>query len=447
MNALSVVIPFDAGSAEAAALFARELSDRGAQVLLAGEGRLGGELPGVQVLRVAGRGAAIQQALARADRPLTILQDPDQAYPTAAYPRLLAPIEEDSADAVFGSRVDPGRPLAALPERALGHFTHFVTDVALSDPLTGLKAFRTEALKSLKLTSTDEEIDAEIVVKLAAQLFRLTEVRLELSSLPRRSLAALWGRARTLWRYAAVQNDADNAHEGYNTLLRMEGAPNYNAWIGRRLREHLGRRVLEVGAGIGTITRQIESGRELLVALEVDPFYVERLKNLFRGKPHVRPYLSDVALADWESLRAERIDSIVLSNVLEHIPDDVGAVRRFGQVLQPGGKLVVLVPALPQLYGAIDQAVGHHRRYTPATLRRALEAGGFEVEQLSWMNLVGIPGWFLNARVFKRRAVPPLQLRLYDRLAPLLAEAESRVRMPVGMSLFAVARLGGGAGR
>lgn len=444
MNSLSVVIPFDPGSAEAAALFARELAGRGAQVILAGEGELGGELSGVEVLRASGKGMAIREAAARADRPITILQDPDQAYPTAAYPKLSAPIESDSADAVFGRRVAKGHPLSVLPDRALGRFSHFVTDVDLTDPLTGLKAFRTEALQSLKLTSTHDEIDAELVVKLAAQQFRMTEVSLDLSAAPRRSLATFLGRARTLWRYAAITNDADNLHEGYNTLLRMEGAPNYNAWIGRQLRPYLGKRVLEVGAGIGTITRQIEDACELLIALEVDPFYVDRLKNQFRGKPHVRPYLSDVALADWEALRAERIDSVVLSNVLEHIPDDAGAVRRFAQVLQPGGALLILVPALPRLYGSIDEAVGHHRRYTPEALREVLEGAGFTVERLSWMNLLGIPGWFVNGRLLKRRVVPPLQLKLYDQLAPLLAEAESHVKMPIGMSLFAVARLPGG---
>ena len=61
-----------------------------------------------------------------------------------------------------------------------------------------------------------------------------------------------------------------------------------------------------------------------------------------------------MALADWEALRAERLDTVVLSNVLEHIQDDGQAVRRFRQILVPGGKLVVLVPALPAPFGSID---------------------------------------------------------------------------------------------
>ncbi|MFL5349031.1 MAG: bifunctional glycosyltransferase/class I SAM-dependent methyltransferase [Hyalangium sp.] len=444
---LSVVVPYTPTTATVAARFAQALAGR-AEVVLAGEGVV--EVapgPGLHVLSgLVGKGAAIRAALEKVTGEVTVLQDPDVAYTPEAYDALCRPIQEDTADAVFGRRSAPGLRPELLAERALGGVTRFVTDVPLVDPLSGMRAFRTEALRSVKLTSEDDAVDAELVVKLAAQLYRLTEVPLPLQVPPRHTLASDLSKLRTLMRYATVRDDADNQHEGYSTLERMDGANNYNAWLGRRFREHLGQRVLEIGAGIGTITRELEAGRELLIALEVDRFYVDRLKNLFRGKPHVRPYLSDVALADWESLKSEHLDTIVLSNVLEHIPDDGAAVRRFRQILPEGGKVVVLVPALPQLFGAIDEAVGHHRRYTPQTLRRVLEDNGFTVDTLEWMNLVGIPGWFMNSRVLRRRAVPKLQLKLYDRLAPLLAQAERHVKLPVGMSLFAVARVTGRAG-
>jgi SAM-dependent methyltransferase len=438
----SFVIPFTPTSAEVASRFAHTLSDQGAEVILAGDGPLNApSAPNVHVLQgLTGKGAAIRAALGKVTGSITVLQDADTAYSLEACEALCRPIREDTADAVFGSRRMPRLEPEALADKALGHVTRFVADVALTDPLSGQRAFRTEALKSVSLTSEDEAVDAEIVVKLAAQLFRLTEVPLELDAVPHQPLASRLTRLRTLMRYATVRDDADNQHEGYTTLERMDGATNYNAWLGQRFREHMGRRVLEIGAGIGTITEKLEPGLELLIALEVDRFYVDRLKNKFRGKPHVRPYLSDVALADWESLKAERLDTIVLSNVLEHIPDDAMAVRRFRQILSPGGRVLVLVPALPQLFGAIDEAVGHHRRYTQAGVREVLENNGFEVERLEWMNLVGIPGWFMNSRVMRRRSVPKFQLKVYDRIAPLLARAESQVKLPVGMSLFAVAR-------
>lgn len=232
-----------------------------------------------------------------------------------------------------------------------------------------------------------------------------------------------------------------SAREGFITLERMDTATNYNAWLGRKFKAHLGRRVLEIGAGIGTITEQIQEGRELVVALEVEDFYIRKLTERFANVPHVRPYLSDVALADWQSLKKERLDSIVLSNVLEHIPDDGAAVRRFAEILEPGGRVVILVPAIQELFGSMDEAVGHYRRYSPDSLRSVLQNNGLVVEHLEWMNLAGIPGWFLNGRVFKRRAVPALQLKIYDTIAPLLARAESFVRLPIGMSLFTVARV------
>src|SRR5262249_7751559 len=143
---------------------------------------------------------------------------------------------------------------------------------------------------------------------------------------------------------------------------------------------------------------------------------------------------------DWAALIAERLDSVLLSNVLEHIEDDAAAVRRFRSVLPESGRLVLLVPALPQLYGSLDEAVGHFRRYPPATIRRVVEENGFAVESIEWMNMLGIAGWFLNAKLLRRRVLPMVQLRLYDRLAPTLAKLEEWLQVPIGLSLLVVAR-------
>jgi 2-polyprenyl-3-methyl-5-hydroxy-6-metoxy-1,4-benzoquinol methylase len=217
------------------------------------------------------------------------------------------------------------------------------------------------------------------------------------------------------------------------TLERMEkGAPNYNAWLARRFNQYAGPRVLEVGAGIGTITAHLAEGRQRVVALEIEDVYLRQLRERFSGAPNVE-------VVTWETLPDERFDSIVLSNVLEHIEDDAAAVQRFAKLLSPEGKLIILVPALPALFGAMDEAVGHHRRYTRESLRAVLQENGFAVDLLEWMNLAGIPGWFLNSRLLRRRTVPPLQLRIYDRVAPLIARAESKIKLPIGMSLFCVA--------
>src|SRR5262249_20516201 len=303
------------------------------------------------------------------------------------------------------------------------------------------------ALQSLNGLSAGPAAVAESLVKLAAQCFRFAEVELEEAkstfSWSGRDLQHLvW----TYLHYAFLANDTDNSHEGYNTLVQMDQAPRYNAWLGRKLRPNLGQRVLEIGAGIGTITREIAPGRERVIALEADPFYVQRLRNLFRDSQVVQPVQAPVERTDWGALARERLDTVMLSNVLEHIEDDAAAVRRFRSVLPDDGRLVILVPALPALYGSIDEAIGHYRRYTPQTPRQVIESNGFRLETLEWLNLLGIPGWFLNSRVLRRRSVPGFQVRLYDRLAPLLARLESTLKLPVGMSLLAVARATPGPG-
>ena len=415
---ISVVIPITPSTAKAAALLQEALTGLGTQVVLAPS--------------EAGRGAALKSALTQVTGEVTVVQEPDPGWQPQQLACLTRPILEGHADVVVASRVG-----LSTPERALAALARKVAQVEVADPLSTRRAFRTQLLRD---TDFKDDIDAGLLVKVAAQLYRFDEVPAH-GSVASRSPAEVWSLGRTLLRYATTDNDADNAHEGYTTLARMEsGAPNYNTWLGQRFKQHAGARVLEIGAGIGTITALLAEGREKVVALEVDPFYVRRLQNRFRGIPQVLPYLSDVALADFEQLAKEQFDSIVLSNVMEHIPDDGGAVRRFAQILGPNGKVLIVVPALPSIFGALDEAVGHHRRYTPASLRAVLDSNGFEVEVLEWMNLVGIPGWFVNGKLLRRRSMPPLQLRLYDQLAPWLARAESKVKLPVGMSLFCVAR-------
>src|SRR2546426_1068103 len=105
----------------------------------------------------------------------------------------------------------------------------------------------------------------------------------------------------------------------------------------------------------------------------------------------------------------------------------------------PGGRVVLIAPARRALHGTTDVASGHHRRYSREEIDAKLRAAGLEVEHVSYFNLLGVVGWWLNARVLRRRSVPGLQARLNDRLVPLL-RLERRLKPPVGMSLLAVGR-------
>lgn len=411
MRAAALLLKADS-SVEAA------LAERGCEVSVAGR----------DVAR--GWGAAVRQVLATTRAPALVVD----ARP-GELDALLGPIERDEADVVLGRR-----PRVALAERAVNRVAGLaLQDEGPWDALSPARAFRVEALSAEPVRADGDEAEAEALVRLAAQRYRLSEA--PVTSRPPRPLALVATLARAFGRYATLPSGAGDGHEGYVTLAHIEaGAPNYNAWLGHTFSRWAGQRVLEVGAGIGTITAHLAPGRELVTALEVEESYVRRLRNRFRGHPHVEPYQSDIAQADWQALAQRRYDTIVLSNVLEHLLDDASAVRTFGKILPPGGKLILYVPALPALFGSIDQAVGHHRRYTAATLRAVVEQNGFEVVHLRWMNLAGIVGWYVNGKLLERRVLPPLQLRLYDRFAPYLAKAESHLTLPVGLNLLCVAQ-------
>src|SRR5208282_6023140 len=106
----------------------------------------------------------------------------------------------------------------------------------------------------------------------------------------------------------------------------------------------------------------------------------------------------------------------ILSNVLEHIEDDAGALRRFREVLVPGGKLILVVPAMQLIYGSMDREVGHFRRYGRRGLAKVVSDAGYRVDHLRPMNPLGVPGWAVNALLLHRTEVPEFQLRMYDRL-------------------------------
>jgi len=222
---------------------------------------------------------------------------------------------------------------------------------------------------------------------------------------------------------------------GAETLERLTSARNYNRWLTDRLQRWVGRRVLEIGAGLGSMSEFILD-RERVVLSDTDPYYLARLRERFASRPNVR--ITKLRLPDADgSLAAERLDTVICLNVLEHVPADVASLAAMRVLLQAGGRLVLLVPSFPSLYGTLDEALGHVRRYTPAELRRKFLDAGFRLLHLEYFNLAGVPGWWLMGRVLKRRLIPAGSLSLYDALVPLF-RLERFLPWRVGQSLIAI---------
>ena len=232
-------------------------------------------------------------------------------------------------------------------------------------------------------------------------------------------------------------------HVGAATLERMAAAPRFNRWMFERLRPWVGRRVLEIGAGIGNMSAFLvdEAGVDRLVLTDTEPYYLGRLRQRFAGRPQVA--VAELRLPGRDPrLAAERLDTVVCLNVLEHIEQDGAALRAMRDLLQPAGRLLLLVPSLRALYGSLDEALGHFRRYVPDELQAKLQVAGFRVRHLEYFNLAGVPGWWLTGRVLRRRLIPAGALRWYEALVPLF-RLERFLPWRIGQSLIAIGEVAG----
>jgi SAM-dependent methyltransferase len=218
---------------------------------------------------------------------------------------------------------------------------------------------------------------------------------------------------------------------------RMTRAKNYFAWQARLALPHLGRRVLEIGCGIGNFT-QLLLDREAVIAIDSEPACIQILHGRFPNQPNLCAGVRDIGdgLANLQTMRP---DSCVCLNVLEHVRNDEQALLDIASVLPPGGAIVLLVPAFEQLIGPIDRNLGHYRRYTRASLQTLANRTGLTVRRAFYINLPGFFGWWLNSHVFRREAQSAAQIEIFDRLlVPLVSRTEALIPPPFGQSLFAV---------
>lgn len=394
-----------------------------------------------------GKGAAVQTALEHATGDVTIIHDADLEYNPEDIPAILVPFVAEGADAVFGSRY-----LSAPYRRALMHrhttlnrfltsASSWLTDLHLSDVETCYKAVRTPLLKSIPLRSRDFRLEIELAFKLAKRRASVFEVPIRY--LPRSYREGKKIRARdgflalaAMAHYTMIDDVYKEDEYGTRILVEMERARRFNVWMGDTLRPYVGDRVLELGAGIGTLTSQFIP-RDEYVASDVNPHYLDYLRSYSWGKPYLEVARIDATEpSDFHGLDG-RFDTVLMVNVLEHLDNRVEVLRNVHRALAPGGRAVILVPQHPGLYGSLDEALEHRLRYRPEELRGELEGAGFAVERMFDFNRFSVPGWWLNARLLRRKTFSRLQLKVLDTLMPALRRVD-RVWPWGGLSLLAM---------
>lgn len=408
-----------------------------------------GRITYVEHERNGGKGAAVRTGVALAKGSVTVIQDADLEYDPNDLPRLLVPFERDAADAVFGSRFLAGEYRRVLyyrhtlGNRVLTTMCNLLTDLNLSDMETCYKAVRTSLLQSLPLRSNDFRIEPELCFKLQKRGARIYEVPISYAGRTyeegkKIGLVDAWLAFWAMLHWWLVDDIYTDDEYGSRILVRMSSVPNFNRWMADSVRPFLGARVLEIGAGIGNMTRQL-CPRDRYTVSDINPHYLDFLRRGFEGRPYLDVRKVDLSLdGDFEPL-AGRYDTLVCLNVLEHLADEDGALRRIRAALEAGGRAIVLVPQGPGLLGTLDQALGHVRRYTRASLRAALERNGLELEQLFDFNRVTTPGWWWNGKLLRRRHFSRLQLKLLNVNVWWLRHLDGLLPWG-GTSLIAVAR-------
>jgi glycosyltransferase involved in cell wall biosynthesis len=394
-----------------------------------------------------GKGAALRKAIQHSTGDITVVHDADLEYDPADIPSLLQPFAKEGADAVFGSRY-----LSAPYRRALMHrhttinklltsASNWLTDLNLTDLETCYKAIKTDLLKSIPIRSNDFRFEVEITFKLAKRRARIFEAPIRY--LPRTREEGKKIRARdgllalmSMVRFWLIDDLYMEDEYGSRILSELEHARRFNYWMGQTLRPFIGDRVLEIGAGIGTLTNQFIP-RELYLASDINPHYIRYLQSYSFGKPYLHILKVDAGEPEHFVGLEGNFDTALMINVLEHVPDPEVALRNLWSSLEPGGRAIILVPQHPGLFGSLDRVLQHRERYTLSKLENALTAAGFRVEQMLDFNRVSVPGWWINGKLLRRKRFSRLQLKMLDIAMPILSRID-RVWPWSGLSIIGV---------
>ena len=382
-----------------------------------------------------GKRDAMRSGISRATGDIIVIDDTGLDADPTEIPALLAPFVEVGADAVFGA---PRR--AAAINRGLTVLINWFTGLAFTDVTTGGKAVNATLLKSLPLRSRGVGLELELALKLAKRRARI--VQAPPRDRPRASDAGRTIGARdgllallTLIRFSVVDDLYRDDEYGSHILTVLDRARRFNLWMGETLRPYVGDRVLEIGAGIGNLTNQFVP-RALYVASDINPNYLRYLRAYAFGKPYLRVMEIDAGdPAHFLDLSA--FDTVLMLNVLEHVPDEQKALRNVWSALESGGRAIILVPQHPALYGTLDAALEHRERYTEARLRRALADAGFRVETVFDFNRFSAPGWWLNGKILRRQRLSRVQLKLMETMMPVLKRID-RLWPWKGISLIGI---------
>jgi len=219
-----------------------------------------------------------------------------------------------------------------------------------------------------------------------------------------------------------IQDDLD--FELYNYRRQK----NFINWQYSKVRNYLKGNILEVGSGIGTFSSKlINEFNGKIYLTDIKKEYIDYLKSQFGAEKRIRiTYLDISDKQDFLNIKT-KFDSILCMHVLEHVKDDVFALKLMKDSLKPQGHLIIMVPAHNFLFSVMDIAEGHYRRYTKNDLRLKAKIAGFKIKDEFWFNLFAIPARFINGNIFKFKTTHQGSFDIYNKLLPTFIFFEEKL--------------------
>ncbi len=399
-----------------------------------------------------GKGNAIRMGLQRAQGHFTVIQDADLEYTPKDLEVLIQPLLSKKTNVVYGSRFKLAKKgiyssfVFFIGGQIVNFLANFLYGIHITDEPTCYKLINTKLLKSLNLQCARFEFCPEVTAKLALKHEKILELPISYS--PRHfgegkkiswkdGLIAIF----TLIKYRFQKQEFTTKHMIFG-LESLSRADNYNQWILDQFRNDLKGHILEIGSGLGTFTKILLPFSTKITALEIDPNYYKTFLKRFKNHSKVDFQATDISSASIKATSFKKVNTAIMVNVLEHIEDHEQVISNISKVLSPKGRLIIFVPAIPQLYSAWDASVGHYRRYTKEDLFQLCKKNDLKINKLYYFNFVGAFGWYLNKIIGTTPRSQQFggQVVLYDRLfVPVVSVLERYVKPPFGQSLVLVA--------
>lgn len=230
------------------------------------------------------------------------------------------------------------------------------------------------------------------------------------------------------------QNDISSNLKQWNKLDR------YSQWMYHSYERYIGKRVLDVGAGVGNLTKFMLKKCDLVVGVDIFEHQIQIMRKRFKKCSNFKAECRNILEDDIEDLKEYKFDTVVCINVLEHLEDDKEAVMRMKSLLASKGRLVILVPAWQALYSHLDKNVGHHRRYNRGDLKRLATKCQMKVIENKYFNFGGIFPYYLKGKLSKDRGgsfstdLNGVNSKFYNYMAAFLEPVENKIKPIAGLS-------------